>query len=40
MEHPQDLINRIQFGDFGALCERGGGRVPVRTLVTFNICYH
>jgi len=29
VEHPQDLINRIQFGEFGTLCERGSGKVPV-----------
>ena len=29
VEHPQELINRIQYGEFGALCERGNGPVPV-----------
>ena len=29
IEHPQELINRIQFGSFGLLCENGVGRVPV-----------
>ena len=30
VEHPQELINRIQYGAFGDLCERGKGKVPVR----------
>ena len=29
VEHPQDLINSIQYGPFGDLCQRGKGRVPV-----------
>jgi uncharacterized FAD-dependent dehydrogenase len=29
VEHPQDLINRIQYGEFGTLCEKGKGPVPV-----------
>ena len=29
VEHPQELINRIQYGAFGALCDRGKGKVPV-----------
>ena len=29
VEHPQELINSIQYGEFGALCERGKGPVPV-----------
>jgi len=29
VEHPQELINRIQYGDFGMLCARGKGPVPV-----------
>lgn len=29
VEHPQDVINRIQYGEFGSLCERGKGKVPV-----------
>ena len=29
VEHPQDVINKIQYGTFGSLCERGKGKVPV-----------
>lgn len=29
IEHPQELINKIQFGSFGLLCEQGNGPVPV-----------
>jgi len=29
VEHPQELINKIQFGKFGELCARGKGPVPV-----------
>jgi uncharacterized FAD-dependent dehydrogenase len=29
IEHPQDIINKIQFGDFGLLCQKGEGKVPV-----------
>lgn len=29
IEHPQELINRIQYGDFGKLCGNGDGVVPV-----------
>eukprot|EP00595_Chromulina_sp_UTEXLB2642_P002147 CAMPEP_0196768406 /NCGR_PEP_ID=MMETSP1095-20130614/42712_1 /TAXON_ID=96789 ORGANISM="Chromulina nebulosa, Strain UTEXLB2642" /NCGR_SAMPLE_ID=MMETSP1095 /ASSEMBLY_ACC=CAM_ASM_000446 /LENGTH=251 /DNA_ID=CAMNT_0042137941 /DNA_START=740 /DNA_END=1491 /DNA_ORIENTATION=- len=29
IEHPQELINRIQYGEFGSLCNRGKGNVPV-----------
>lgn len=29
VEHPQELINRIQLGSFGDLCSRGKGPVPV-----------
>lgn len=29
IEHPQDLINQIQYGDFGQYCDRGKGKVPV-----------
>ena len=38
VEHPQELINKIQFGDFGELCERGKGKVPLNnehTLLSF-----
>lgn len=29
VEHPQSVINKIQFGQFGDLCGRGAGPVPV-----------
>lgn len=29
IEHPQNLINKIQLGEFGGLCENGKGKVPV-----------
>eukprot|EP01038_Epipyxis_sp_PR26KG_P004575 gene4575-6448_t len=29
IEHPQDLINNIQYGDAGKLCGRGDGIIPV-----------
>jgi uncharacterized FAD-dependent dehydrogenase len=29
VEHPQDIINKIQYGSFGDLCDRGKGKVPV-----------
>ena len=29
VEHPQELINSIQYGEFGNLCDRGKGPVPV-----------
>jgi uncharacterized FAD-dependent dehydrogenase len=29
VEHPQNLINKIQLGEFGSLCENGKGKVPV-----------
>ena len=29
VEHPQDLINSIQFGEFGLQCNHGKGKVPV-----------
>ncbi|KAJ1422150.1 hypothetical protein B484DRAFT_332452, partial [Ochromonadaceae sp. CCMP2298] len=29
IEHPQELINAIQYGEFGKLCNRGQGPVPV-----------
>lgn len=29
VEHPQDVINKIQYGEFGELCQRGKGPVPV-----------
>lgn len=29
IEHPQELINRIQYGTFGSLCSKGDGIVPV-----------
>ena len=29
VEHPQDLINSIQFGEFGLQCDHGKGKVPV-----------
>lgn len=29
VEHPQELINGIQYGEFGRLCDNGKGPVPV-----------
>ena len=29
IEHPQELINKIQYGEFGRLCNNGKGPVPV-----------
>lgn len=29
VEHPQELINSIQYGEFGSLCDRGKGSIPV-----------
>lgn len=29
VEHSQDLINEIQYGEFGPLAERGKGKIPV-----------
>lgn len=29
VEHPQELINGIQLGEFGKFCDRGKGKVPV-----------
>ena len=29
IEHPQELINSIQYGEFGNLCQKGKGIVPV-----------
>jgi len=29
VEHSQDLINKIQYGDYGIYCQRGEGVVPV-----------
>ena len=34
VEHPQELINKIQFGEFGELCERGKGKVKKYSTVT------
>ena len=36
VEHPQELINKIQFGDFGELCERGKGKVPLNNYASLS----
>lgn len=40
VEHPQELINKIQFGEFGELCERGKGKVKIHFIVTVTTFIH